>query len=152
MKLHLLDYMPYRSIQWPIGERWGSQIFYSIRSQTKPMVLEWIVKSLTMRLQWLEPMTGLWYHLSNCIPYRSIQRPIGEGWGVWIFYNIRSQTKPIGIGANCEIPHNIADDKPSNYNSFTRQKQVLTMAFVHHRKYLVIQLPRMKLNCRWQTK
>ena len=26
--------------------------------------------------------------------------------GAQIFYSIRSQTKPIGIGANCEIPHN----------------------------------------------
>ena len=27
---------------------------------------------------------------------------------VQIFYSIRSQTKPIGIGVNCEIPHNAA--------------------------------------------
>ena len=26
--------------------------------------------------------------------------------GAQIFYSIRSQTKPIGIEANCEIPHN----------------------------------------------
>ena len=28
--------------------------------------------------------------------------------GAQIFYSNRSQTKPIGIGANCEIPHNAA--------------------------------------------
>ena len=28
--------------------------------------------------------------------------------GAHIFYSIQSQTKPIGIGANCEIPHNPA--------------------------------------------
>ena len=26
--------------------------------------------------------------------------------GAQIFYSIRTQTKPIGIGVNCEIPHN----------------------------------------------
>ena len=26
--------------------------------------------------------------------------------GAQIFYNIRLQTKSLGIGANCEIPHN----------------------------------------------
>ena len=31
-----------------------------------------------------------------------------KGEGAQIFYSIRSQTKPIGIGANCEIPHNTA--------------------------------------------
>ena len=31
-----------------------------------------------------------------------------KGEGAQIFYSIRSQTKPIGIGANCEIPHNAA--------------------------------------------
>ena len=28
--------------------------------------------------------------------------------GAQIFYSVRSQTKLIGIGANCEIPHNAA--------------------------------------------
>ena len=44
--------------------------------------------------------------MSDCVPYRSIQHQLVKDKGAQIFYNIQSQTKPIGIGANCEIPHN----------------------------------------------
>ena len=43
-------------------------------------------------------------YLSDRMPYQSIQWPIGEDDGAQIFYSIRSQTKSIGIGVNCENP------------------------------------------------
>ena len=64
----------------------GHKSFIAFDRRPSPLVLEQIVKiphnpSLTMRLQWLKAMIGLWYHLSDHVPYRSIQWPIGEGWG-----------------------------------------------------------------------
>ena len=64
----------------------GAQIFYSIRSQTKPIGIGVNCEiphnpSLTMWIQQLKPMTRLWYHLLDRVPYWSIQRSIGEGWG-----------------------------------------------------------------------
>ena len=63
----------------------GHKSFIAFDCRPSPLVLGQIVKiphnpSLTMRLQRLEPMIGLWYHLSDRVPYQSIQRPIGEGW------------------------------------------------------------------------
>ena len=59
----------------------GHTFFIAFDRRPSPLVLERIVKSLTMRLQRLEPMTRLWYHLSDRVLYRSIQWPIGERWG-----------------------------------------------------------------------
>ena len=47
---------------------------------------------------------------------------------VQIFYSIRSQTKPIGIGVNCEIPHNAAPTtRTYNLGSNTTSREINTL-------------------------
>ena len=118
---YMLDRVPYQSIQWPIGDGWGVQIFYSIRSQTKPLVLERIVKSLTIPpSQCSFNDLNLWPVSDTicrivCLTDSSNDQLVKDE-GAQIFYSIRSQTKPIGIEANCEIFHNIWVGKA--YNQF----------------------------------
>ena len=77
-----------------------------------PLVLERIVKSLTI------PPSQCVSNDSNlssgsdttcrtvCLTDPSNNQLVKDE-GTQIFYHIRSQTKPIGIGVNCEIPHNV---------------------------------------------
>ena len=84
----------------------GAQIFYSIRSQTKPIgigvncEIPHNVDSTTRTYnQALIPLVR---------PCALLIHPTTNWWrmrGAQIFYSIWSQTKPIGIWANCEIPH-----------------------------------------------
>ena len=64
----------------------GHKSFIAFNRKPSPLVLERIVKSLTIPPSQCGSNDSnlwpwLWYHLLDHVPYRSIQRPIGERWG-----------------------------------------------------------------------
>ena len=86
-----------------------AQIFYNIRSQTKPISIGAnyeIPHNAALTTQTYDraliPLVGPC--ALSILPWSNDQLVKDEG--VQIFYNIRLQTKPNGIGVNCEIPHN----------------------------------------------
>ena len=87
----------------------GAQIFYSIWSQTKPIG---IGANCENPSQCGSNDSKLWPSSDTtcrtvCLTDPSNDQLVKDE-RARIFYSIRSQTKPIGIGVNCEIPHNAA--------------------------------------------
>ena len=84
--------------------------FIAFNRKPSPLVLEWIVKSLTIPpSQCGSNDSNLWPVSDTtcrtvCLTDPSNDQLVKDE-GAQIFYSIQSQTKPIGIGANCEIPH-----------------------------------------------
>ena len=84
--------------------------FIAFNRKPSPLVLERIVKSLTIPpSQCGSNDSNLWSSSNTtcrtvCLIDSSNDQLVKDE-GTQIFYSIRSQTKPIGIGANCEIPH-----------------------------------------------
>ena len=88
----------------------GHKSFIAFDRRPNPLVLERIVKSLTIPPSqcgsndlnlWPSFDTTCW---TVCLTDPSNDQLV-KGEGAQIFYNIRSQTMPIAIGANCEIPY-----------------------------------------------
>ena len=85
----------------------GAQIFYSIRLQTKPIGTGANCENPS---QCGSNDSKLWPSSDTTCRTVCLNNPSNDllvkDKGAQIFYSIRSQTKPIGIGVNCEIPHN----------------------------------------------
>ena len=90
----------------PSNKDEGEQIFYSIRSQTKPIGI-----GANCEIPHNAAPTTQTYDLSSDITCQTVyftnpsNDQLVKDEGAQIFYSIQSQTKPIDIGANCEIPH-----------------------------------------------
>ena len=101
------DRVPYWSIQRPIGEGWGGTnlLEHSIANQT-----HWYLNELWNPSQYGSNDSNLWSGSDTTCQTVGLTNPsnvqLVKDEGAQIFYSIRSQTKFIGIGANCEIPHN----------------------------------------------
>ena len=86
--------------------------FIAFDRRPSSLVLERIMKSLTIPpSQCGSNDSSLWSGFDItcrivCLTDPSNNQLVKDK-GAQIFYSIQSQTKPIGIGANCEIPHNI---------------------------------------------
>ena len=89
----------------------GHKYFIAFDRRPSPLLLEWIVKSLTIPpSQCGSNDSNLWSGFDTtcrtvCLTDPSNDQLVKDE-GAQIFYSIRSQNKPIGIGANCEIPYN----------------------------------------------
>ena len=89
----------------------GHKSFRAFDCKPSPLVFEWIVKSLTIPpSQCGSNDSNLWSGSDTTCQTVCLTNPSNDQLvkdeGAQIFYSIRSQTKFIGIGANCEIPHN----------------------------------------------
>ena len=90
----------------------GYKSFIAFDHRPSPLVLERIVKSLTIPPSQCVSNNSNLSSGSNttcqtvCLSDPSNNQLVKDE-RTQIFYHIRSQTKPIGIGANCEIPHNV---------------------------------------------
>ena len=89
----------------------GHKSFIAFDRRPSPLVLKWIVKSLIIPpSQYGATDSNLWPGSNTTCRTVCLIDPSNDqlvkNKGTQIFYSIRSQTKPIGIGANCEIPHN----------------------------------------------
>ena len=87
----------------------GYKSFIAFDHRPSPLVLERIVKSLTIPpSQCGSNDLNLWPGSDTtcrtvCLTDLSNNQSVRDE-GTQIFYSIRSQTKPIGIGTNCENP------------------------------------------------
>ena len=104
---------PYALSIHPTTNLWrmrGHKSFIVFDRRPSPLVLKRIVKSLTIPpSQCSSNDSNLWPGFDTtcrtvCLTDPSNDQLVKDE-GVQIFYSIRSETKPIGIGANCEIPH-----------------------------------------------
>ena len=97
----------------------GHKSFIAFDRRPSPLLFEQIVKSLTIPPSqcgsndsnlWPGSDTTCW---TVCLTDPSNNQLVKDEWAQ-IFYSIRLQTKPIAIGANCEIPHNGNSDDESD--------------------------------------
>ena len=90
----------------------GHKSFIVFDRRPSPLGVERIMKSLTIPPSQCDfSDSNLWLGFDTtcrtvCLTNPSNDQLVKDE-GAQIFYSIRSQTKPIGIGANCEIPHNL---------------------------------------------
>ena len=106
--LLLLDCVSYRSIQQPIGKGWRGTnfLYHSITDQAHWYWSE-LWKSLTIPpSQCGSNDSNLWPGSDTICQIVCLTDPSNDQLvkdeGAQIFYSIRSQTKPISSGANCE--------------------------------------------------
>ena len=90
----------------------GHKSFIEFDHIPSPLVLERIVKSLTFPpSQGSSNDLNLWSGSDTTCQIVCLTDPsnnqLMKDEGAQIFYSIQSQTKPIGIGVNCEIPHGL---------------------------------------------
>ena len=89
----------------------GHKSFIAFSHRLSPLVLERIMKSLTIPpLQCGSNDLNLWLDSDTTCRTMCLTDPSNDQLvkdeRAQIFYSIQTQTKLIGIGANCEIPHN----------------------------------------------
>ena len=98
-----------------------------------PLVLERIVQSLTIPpSQCGSNDSNLWPGSDTtcrtlCLTDPSNDQLVKDE-GAQIFYSIWSQTKPIGIGANCEIPHK-NHQHSTNKDKFLKERRGWRVGF-----------------------